>query len=602
MNDHKTEHPHNFHIPVMGTSFSIDTSLKVAKYGISSVLSLVDDVLLEQMREYHSKKNNLLFEPITERDNDFRAERVTRYLNMVNDLVIKQSASMKASTFEANSELTKYFTMLPDSDLKTQYESMLTEKDSKIKEQMQNQLKDSITLGSIDVNIMTKLDRDIYKNGEKLPSQFSDASSALRGYANSSLSSSIIFSAGMNRRLFSYLPEFKDFFPDSLGKLKKKIILKVSDFRSAIIQGKFLALKGIWVSEYRIESGLNCGGHAFASQGYLLGPILEEFRIKKDELIENLFKIYSKNLLKKGITFGKTPPETRVTIQGGIGSTEEQNFLMQYYKVDGTGWGTPFLLAPDVVNIDPVHLKKLTQATTDDVFLSNSSPLGIPFWNLKTSESEKVRSERIAKDKPGSPCPKGYLVSNSEFTKVPICHAARIYQKRKLKEIHSSARSDDKTLTQRIHNVTDKSCICNDLAGSVTLPLGIDTKATPAICCGPNISNFSKVTNLEDMVNHIYGKISLLQSDDRPHMFIKELSLYVDYLKDELKKTSDGLLDKTTKYFQEFKNNLLSGIDHHYEIAEQFNQTQKEKFKKDLDILLNEIEMLNLQSTELPTQ
>ena len=31
---------HNFYIPVMGTGFTIDTPLKVAKYGISSVVSL----------------------------------------------------------------------------------------------------------------------------------------------------------------------------------------------------------------------------------------------------------------------------------------------------------------------------------------------------------------------------------------------------------------------------------------------------------------------------------------------------------------------------------------------------------------------------------
>ena len=67
--------------------------------------------------------------------------------------------------------------------------------------------------------------------------------------------------AGFNRRLYAYIEQFKDFYADAKGEIKKKIILKVSDFRSTIIQGKFLAKKGLWVSEYRIESGLNCGGH-----------------------------------------------------------------------------------------------------------------------------------------------------------------------------------------------------------------------------------------------------------------------------------------------------------------------------------------------------
>jgi hypothetical protein len=42
----------------MGTSFTVDTPLKVARYGISSVVSLVDDVLVEQMRRFHSERDD----------------------------------------------------------------------------------------------------------------------------------------------------------------------------------------------------------------------------------------------------------------------------------------------------------------------------------------------------------------------------------------------------------------------------------------------------------------------------------------------------------------------------------------------------------------
>jgi hypothetical protein len=82
------------------------------------------------------------------------------------------------------------------------------------------------------------------------------------------------------------MENFDDFYPNENGEIKKKIILKVSDYSSALIQGKFLAKKGIWISEYRIESGLNCGGHAFATDGYLMGPILEEFKTNRQSLIE----------------------------------------------------------------------------------------------------------------------------------------------------------------------------------------------------------------------------------------------------------------------------------------------------------------------------
>ena len=36
---------HTFHIPVMGTAFTADSPLKVAHYGINTVIALADDVL-----------------------------------------------------------------------------------------------------------------------------------------------------------------------------------------------------------------------------------------------------------------------------------------------------------------------------------------------------------------------------------------------------------------------------------------------------------------------------------------------------------------------------------------------------------------------------
>jgi hypothetical protein len=53
---------HTFHIPVLGLGYSIDTPLKVSRYGISSVLSIVDDELTERMREYHSRQNQQAYE------------------------------------------------------------------------------------------------------------------------------------------------------------------------------------------------------------------------------------------------------------------------------------------------------------------------------------------------------------------------------------------------------------------------------------------------------------------------------------------------------------------------------------------------------------
>lgn len=106
--------PHNFHIPVLGLSFSIDTPLKVAKFGISSVVSIIDDQLLEDMRAYHSTKNSLSYTPIPTTENDYRAKRVTAYLNMLHDLIQEQLAQIKSSSFSYDSELFMYFELLPN--------------------------------------------------------------------------------------------------------------------------------------------------------------------------------------------------------------------------------------------------------------------------------------------------------------------------------------------------------------------------------------------------------------------------------------------------------------------------------------------------------
>src|SRR5690606_32569622 len=114
-------------------------------------------------------------------------------------------------------------------------------------------LRADVMAGAIDVNIMTKVDKTNYApDGTPLPPEYSDASAALRGFALSKLRSAVILSAGLNPRLYSYFEQFGDFYPDGNGALAKRIILKVSDYRSALIQGKLLAKKGLWVSEFRI--------------------------------------------------------------------------------------------------------------------------------------------------------------------------------------------------------------------------------------------------------------------------------------------------------------------------------------------------------------
>ncbi len=574
----------------MGTAFSIDTPVKVARYGIHSVISLVDDTLIEQMRKFYAEKEGEPYTPITKYDEDFRARRITAYLNLVDIIVQRQFAQVKASAFEPGTEITKYFEMLSDeSVLKAAYKHMLSCQDPKLKVALQDNLREAMRPGSIDVNIMTKLDRPNFDpKGNELPAEYSDALAALRGYGQSTLRSAIVFSAGFNRRLYAYIEQFKDFYADTTGDIKKKIILKVSDFRSSLIQGKFLAQKGLWVSEYRIESGLNCGGHAFATDGFLMGPILQEFRAKREELANQLHEVYNKALtLKNSMTFTK-PHEVKITAQGGIGTASEDRFLLNHYKLDGTGWATPFLLCPEVTNVDVITLDRLSRATEKDLYLSEVSPLGVPFNNVRDSLSDMEKDLRVMRGRPGSACPKGHLVSNKEFTKEPICTASRQYQKLKVDQLNAENLDVD-DYKKRFDHIVKKACICHDLGEPALTVNRIQTKVPgfTAVCPGPNLAYFSKITTLKEMADHIYGRINILNSTPRPHMFIKELGMYVDYLRNDIQKSLGTITEQKVKYFTEFKNNLLDGIAYYRGLFPQMTEEANELRIKNLSDLEN---------------
>lgn len=583
---------HTFHVPVMGTAFSIDTPVKVARYGIHSVISLVDDTLIEQMRKFYCEKEGEAYTPITKYDEDYRARRITAYLDLVNRIVKRQFAELKASAFEPGTEITKYFEMLPeDSVLKAAWRHMLSCAEPRLKADLQKNLRESIKPGDINVNIMTKLDRNNYNDKDELmPPEFSDALSALRGYAQSSLRSAIVFSAGINRRLYTYVEQFKDFYADAAGDIKKRIVLKVTDFRSSIIQGKFFAKKGLWISEYRVESGLNCGGHAFASDGYLMGPILEEFRVKRQELTDELHKIYNEALkLKNKVPFAKAH-EVRITAQGGIGTHREDRFLREHYGLNATGWATPFLLCPEVTNVDPVTLEKLAKAGEKDLFLSDVSPLGVPFNSLRDSLSDIEKDQKVMRGRPGSACPKSHLVSNTEFTAVPICTASRQYQKLKIDQLNTLG-LDESEYKRRFNAIVVKACICHDLGQPALTKNAIESKVPgfTAVCPGPNLAYFSRIVTLKEMADHIYGRINILNDTPRPNMFIKELGMYVDYLKKDITKSLESLNDQKIRYFTEFKNNLFDGIEYYRKLFPQMAEEPLEYRTK----TLNELEDCN---------
>ncbi|MDO5969325.1 hypothetical protein Q4Q35_05865 [Flavivirga aquimarina] len=578
---------HSFHIPVMGIGFTVDTPLKVAQYGMDSVISLVDDILLEKLRKMYSEKFEIPYNEITDKVQDFRAKRITSYLDLIHDLADKKFEDLKSIGVKKSDDLKAYINMLPNgASLKTEFKK-LTEKGFNIPEIKKWTLK-NLVKGSIDVNIMTKVDKDNYNKDEKLSVEYNDAHAALRGFVNSKLNSSVVLSAGMNPRLYGYMSQFDDFYPAENGAFKKRIILKVSDYKSALVQGKFLAKKGLWVSEYRIESGLNCGGHAFATNGYLLGPVLDEFKEKREELRSAIQDLLNQELINQGRVVSKTPLSIKISAQGGVGTQEEHEFLINQYQLDSVGWGTPFLLVPEATTVDEKTLNKLAKAKEDDLYLSDISPLGIPFNNLRDNTKDLEKEMFINKGRPGSACPKKFVALNKEFKEKGICTASREYQHLKIKELDKQG-LPLKEYQAKFNKIIEKSCTCVGLGTSALLAYNLDTKVEGegvSVCPGPNMAYYSNIMSLKNITDHIYGRDNMITRHDRPNFFIKELHIYIDFLKKKLEDVKESITKKEEKYLLTFTNNMKEGISYYKTMFHDLKST----FEDIKETVLNELD------------
>lgn len=170
---------HTFHIPVMGTGFTLDTPLKVAHLGIDSVVSIVDDVLIEKMRRALCLQFEMSYQAITDKMEDFRARRITEYLNLLNDLVTAKFNALKNSSRESLKEIRACLDLFPDNiQMRAQFDALATNCNSLT--DLRSWLDKNLSPGRIDVNIMTKLDKTNYHKGEPLDVEYNDAHAALR--------------------------------------------------------------------------------------------------------------------------------------------------------------------------------------------------------------------------------------------------------------------------------------------------------------------------------------------------------------------------------------------------------------------------------------
>jgi len=75
--------------------------------------------------------------------------------------------------------------------------------------------------------------------------------------------------------------------------------------------------------------------------------------------------------------------------------------------------------------------------------------------------------------------------------------------------------------------------------------------------------------------------------DNRPHMFIKELKMYVDYFSTKVDEFKESFSVKQEKYLNTFQNNMNEGIEYYHQLFSSF-EINKEVLLNDLENLKNE--------------
>lgn len=272
--------------------------------------------------------------------------------------------------------------------------------------------------------------------------------------------------------------------------------------------------------------------------------------------------------------------------------------------MDSVGWGTPFLLVPEVTTVDKVTLDKLVQAKEEDLYLSNISPLGVPFNSLRGNTKDLEKDALIAKGRPGSSCPRQYLSLNHEFTEKDICVASRQYQRLKLKELEAQDLPKE-AYQEQFDKIVEKSCICVGLSASALMVNHIDHKVEGegvSVCPGPNMAYFSKLMSLKEITDHIYGRVNVIADGVRPNMFVKELSIYLDYLKGKIDEVKAIANKKQENYFTTFVKNLNQGIAYYesmFNASTEAFKDSKDKILAELDNCQERLQLLSLEIGKL---
>lgn len=144
--------------------------------------------------------------------------------------------------------------------------------------------------------------------------------------------------------------------------------------------------------------------------------------------------------------------------------------------------------------------------------------------------------------------------------------------------------------------IVEKSCICVGLGTGTLLYHELDTRLEGegiSVCPGPNMAYIPRGMNMEEITDHIYGRKNVIERNDRPNLFIKKLSIYLDYFKNLL---DDFLVDGPAKQKNRLKKmliNLRDGIGYYKKLFSKYPESLNTSIKsiaEDLDSSLIKLE------------
>ena len=260
-------------------------------------------------------------------------------------------------------------------------------------------------------------------------------------------------------------------------------------------------------------------------------------------------------------------------------------------------------MVPEATSVDTETRELLANAKENDFYLSNISPLGVPFNSVKGVSNDFWKQKRIDDNKAGSSCPKKFLALSKAYDKKGICTASKKYQDLEIEKLE--AQKDEISSTEfesKYEKITEKACLCVGLANASYLENNIPIKGQQqgiVICPGPNLAYFDKEVSLKEMVQHIYGNANVMLQKDRPNLFIKELKMYVDYFIKEVNILTSESTNAQLKKVAAFKNNMIEGIEYYKNVFSNTNffSLEKNDLFKELERYKEQL-LINVKSTD----